>query len=304
MTRAVAVVGASGLLGRRLVAALVARGDRVLAVSRGGRTGLVGVSEVRWDPADGGPPDEVFAGVDAVVNLAGAPIAAGRWTDARKREILSSRVQTTRMLAERIGGPGTPGVLVNASAVGYYGRVRGDLWVDEASPAGDDFLADVGRAWEQATEAAERRGARVVRLRTGLVLSPEGGILPRLVGLSRRLIGGPVGGGRQWMPWIHVDDHLAAMLRAVDDEGLEGPVNAVAPNPVRQREFMAALGRALHRPAFLPTPGAVVRLALGEMATLVLDGQRVRPAALGARGFSFVYPDLDDAVAAALVERR
>lgn len=304
MARTVAVVGATGLIGGALSRALVARGDTVLAVSRGGSAGVEGARDVHWDPADGPPPDEVVSGPDAVVNLAGAPIAGGRWTAARRRLLHDSRVATTRLLAERMGGDGAAGVLVNASAVGYYGGRRDDQELDERAPAGDDFLAVTCVAWERAAEEAFVRGVRVVRMRTGLVLAGDGGILPRLAALTRMLLGGPVGGGRQWMPWIHIDDAVAAFCEAIDHDDLEGPVNAAGPRPVRQREFMRELGTVLGRRVALPAPALPLRLALGEMSTLLLDGQRAVPGVLAARGFTFAHPGLEDALRAALDRAR
>jgi uncharacterized protein (TIGR01777 family) len=300
MARTIAVVGATGLIGRTLSRALVARGDVVIAVSRRGNAGIEGARDVAWNPADGPPPPEVIDGVEAVVNMAGSPIASGRWTAARKRDIRESRVVTTRLLAERVGGGGAPAVLVNSSAVGFYGTGHGDEEVDETTPPGDDFLAQIGVAWERATGPALERGARVVLVRTGLVLDRDEGILPRLAMLSRLMIGGPVGGGDQWMPWIHIDDEVAVLMRALDDPEMSGPVNATAPAPVRQREFMDTLGRVLGRPSFMPTPAFPLRLGMGEMSTLLLDGQRAVPGVLRERGFTFAHPELEPALRAAL----
>lgn len=300
MARTIAVVGATGLIGRALSRALVARGDAVIAVSRRGNARIEGARDVAWNPADGPPPPEVIEGVEAVVNMAGSPIASGRWTAARKRDIRESRVVTTRQLAERVGGGGAPAVLVSSSAVGFYGTRHGDEEVDETTPPGDDFLAQVGVAWERATAPAVERGARVVLVRTGLVLDRDEGILPRLAMLSRLMIGGPVGGGGQWMPWIHIDDEVAVLVRALDDPEMSGPVNATAPEPVRQREFMDTLGRVLGRPSFMPTPAFPLRLGMGEMSTLLLDGQRAVPGVLRERGFTFAYPELEPALRAAL----
>ncbi len=294
----VAVVGASGLIGGAVARALLARGDEVIAVSRSGAAGVPGARDVRWDPAEGPPAPDVTA-VDGVVNLAGTPIGSRRWTAARRRAIHDSRVTTTRALAERVGGEGGAAVLVNGSAVGYYGPA-GDDGLDESAPAGTDFLGDVAAAWERATEPASARGARVVLVRTGLVLAAEGGILPVLARLSRLGIGGPVGGGRQWVPWIHIDDEVAVILRALDDSDLAGPVNAAAPGAVRQREFMATLGRVFGRPAIVPTPAFAVRAAMGEMATLVLDGQRAVPAVLTGAGHAFIHPEFEEALRSAL----
>lgn len=290
MTRVV-VTGASGLLGSRLVAALVARGADVVALSRVERS-VAGSTTVRWDPESSAIPEAVLDGASTIVNLAGEPIGEGRWTAARRRRILESRTTTTRRCVDALGGSG-PGTLVNASAVGYYGGTEEP--VDESSPAGDDFLAGVCARWEGEAVRGEDR-ARVVRLRTGIVLARDGGVLPRLLRVARLGAAGPLGSGRQWTSWIHVEDAVAALLACVDDERLEGPVNAVAPHAVRQRELARALARLVHRPSVLPAPAAVLRLVLGQMADLVLIGQSVEPAALGAVGFEWRFPTLDDAL--------
>ncbi|MGD9572209.1 MAG: TIGR01777 family oxidoreductase [Thermoleophilia bacterium] len=290
----VAVVGASGLIGGAVARALTARGDGVVAVSRGGATGLPGVEEVRWDPAEGPPPPDAVR-VDAVVNLAGAPIAGKRWTARRKRLIRESRVLTTRLLADALAAEGTARVLVNGSAVGYYGPT-GDREVDEAAAPGQDFLADTAVAWEREALRAAAHGVRVVLVRTGIVLSADGGALPPMALPVRFYAGGPVGGGRQWVPWIHIDDEVGIILHALGDDGLSGPVNATAPEPVRQRELVTALAETLRRPAVVPAPAVAVRLALGEMSTLILDGQRALPAVALARGYAFAHDEVDEAL--------
>ena len=290
----VAVVGATGLIGRALCDALMARGDSVSAVSRGGAAGIPGAEDVRWDPALGPPPAEALAGAAAVVNLAGAPMDR-RWTAARKRAIRESRVVTTRLLAGALARQGGPGLLVNASGTGYYGP-RGDEEVDEAAAPGSDFLALTCVAWEREAAGAAEAGVRVVMLRSGVVLAAHGGALPRLARPVRLFAGGPVGGGRQWLPWIHIDDEVGLILHALDHQGVSGPVNAVAPDAVRQREAAEVLGRLLGRPSILPVPAIAVRLAVGEMATLVLDGQRAVPRAALASGYRFRYPELEPAL--------
>ena len=285
-------MGATGLIGRRLVAALTRRGDEAVAVSRRGAA-VDGAESVRWNPAEGPPPAAALEGVDAVVNLAGAPIAGGRWTRARKRAIRASRVETTRLLVDALG-PGGPGTLVNASAVGYYGP-RDDT-VEESAPPGDDFLARTAVAWEGEALRARERGVRVILLRSGIVLAREGGALPRLALLTRLFLGGPLGGGRQWMPWIHIDDEVGLILFALDHEQVAGPLNAAAPAPVRQRDLARALGRVLHRPAVVPAPALAVRLAMGEMATVALDGQRAVPAAALGAGYAFRFEEVEAAL--------
>jgi uncharacterized protein len=291
----VAVVGATGLLGSHLVAALRARGDEVVALSRRS-TDAAGVATTPWDPASEPFPAAVRAGVDAIVNLAGAPLAPGRWSAERRARILDSRVAATRGVVAALA-PGGPRVLVNASAVGYYGEAEAP--VDERAPSGSDFLAEVCVRWEREAAIASDR-ARVVLARTGLVLSGDGGVLPLFARVARLGVLGTLGSGRQWVSWIHVDDEIAALLRCLDDEVLAGPVNLVAPNPVRQSELARAIRQAVHRPATVPVPSFLVRAALGEAASLVLSGQRVVPSVLVASGFHFTHPSLDGALGALL----
>jgi len=290
----VAVVGATGLIGRAVSAALVARGDSVVAVSRGGAAGIAGARDVRWDPAEGPPPAAALDGADAVVNLAGASLGGRRWTARRKREIRLSRVMPTRRLAEALAAGG-PRVLLNASAVGFYGP-RGDEEVAEGTPAGAGFLAETCVAWEREALRAMDAGARVVTLRSGLVLSATGGVLPEMARPVRLFAGGPLGGGRQWLSWIHIDDEVGLILYALDRDDLSGPVNLTAPAPVRQGEFARALGRVLGRPTVVPAPALALRLALGEMATLALEGQRVVPRAALAAGYRFRHAELEPAL--------
>jgi len=290
----VAVVGASGLVGGRLSRALLARGDEVVAISRSGAVDVEGAREVRWDPAAGPPPAAAFAGVDAVVNLAGAPIAGRRWTARRKREVRESRTVTTRLIVDALAAPDAPRVLVNGSGVGYYGPT--DETVDESSPPGSDFLGETCVAWEREALRAREHGARVVMVRSGLILSAEGGILPQVARPVRLFAGGPIGGGRQWMPWIHIDDEIGLLLLALDRDDVSGPLNGSAPEPVRQRDFVRALGRVLGRPTVVPTPAIALRLAMGEMATLALDGQRAVPAAALAAGYTFAHTDVEAAL--------
>jgi uncharacterized protein (TIGR01777 family) len=237
-------------------------------------------------------------GVDAVVNLAGAPVGGGRWTGARKRAIVDSRVETTRQLVEALGGDGVPRILVNASGVDYYRP--SEQPIDESGPPGRGFLAEVCVAWEREALRAEARGVRVVVARTGMVLAPEGGALPQLARVTRLGVMGPLAGGRQWVSWVHVDDHIALLTLALDRDGLSGPINSVSPRPVRQREMARALGRALNRPALIPAPGIAVRLALGEMADLLVDSHRVMPARALRAGHAFRFDALEPALADAL----
>jgi uncharacterized protein (TIGR01777 family) len=296
------VAGGSGLLGTALTTALVDEHHDVTVLTR--RPGLGGgssrVRRVEWIPnGRTGAWASALDGADAVINLAGESIGAGRWTAARKERIQSSRVQATRSLVEAIvAATAPPPVFLSGSAVGYYGPC-GDEVLTEQSPAGADFLAHVCAAWE--AEAARAAGAtvRVVRIRTGLVLDRSGGALPKMLLPFKLGAGGPIGSGRQYWPWIHIDDWVGLVRWAMTTPGLSGPLNVTAPDPKPNAEFARALGRAMHRPALLPTPGFALRIILGEMAEgLLLSGQRAVPAkGLDAR-FSFRYPNLDGALAA------
>lgn len=288
------MVGATGLIGSRLCGALLARGDEVRAVSRGGTAGIDGAQDVRWDPHEGPAPAGVAQGVDAVVNLAGASIGGKRWTASRKRLIRESRTLPTRGVVDALMADGAARVLVNASGADYYGVP--EEATDETAPPGATFLAETGVAWEREARRAEDAGVRVVLLRSGIVLAPEGGALAEMARPVRLFAGGPLGGGDQWLPWIHIDDEVGIILHALDRDDVRGPLNLAAPAPVRQREFVRALGRVLHRPASLPTPAIAVRLALGEMATLALDSRHVVPAAVLASGYEFRWTDVEAAL--------
>ena len=296
----VGVVGATGFVGRSLVAALIARGDEVVAFSRDparARRTLPAGADARALEAI---TPEGVADLDAMVNLAGEPVGAKRWDDAFREAIRESRVRTTRRVVDAIAGATSPPrVLVNASAVGFYGP-RGDEEVTEAAPLGDDFLAGVCRDWEREAERAGAVGAREVRLRIGVVLGDGGGPLERMLLPFKLFVGGPVGDGRQWFPWVHLADVVGATLWALDHDDLRGPVNVTAPEPVRFRDFAEALGRRLHRPSWLPVPAFALRLALGQMAEVVVTGQRAVPAALLASGYAFKFPRVAEAIAAAV----
>jgi hypothetical protein len=289
------LTGATGLIGRALAASLAGAGHEVVALSRrDGPDDLpAGVRAVRGDPARPGPWQEELAGCDACVNLAGEPVAGGRWNPERKRAIRDSRVEATARVAEVIAARG-PTVLVNGSAIGIYGP-RGDEVLDEESAPGDDFLARVCVAWEEAAAPAARR-ARVVRMRTGIVLAREGGALPKLALPFRMLAGGPIGDGAFWQSWIHLDDQVGLLRLALEDPRAEGPLAATAPEPVRNRDLARALGRALRRPSLLPTPVFAVRAAMGEMADVVLASQRVLPRRALALGYRFRFPSLEPAL--------
>jgi uncharacterized protein len=290
------VTGATGLIGRTVCRAPAARGDAVTALSRAPDAPArlpSGVRVVTGDPAAPGAWQDVLAETDACVHLAGEPVADGRWTAARKRRIRESRVESTRRVAEVVRARG-PAVLVSGSAVGFYGS-RGDEVLDEASAAGQGFLADVCREWEAAAEPASGR-ARVVALRTGIVLAADGGALPKLVRPFRAFAGGPLGDGAFFQPWIHLADEVALVLLALDDARASGPLVAAAPEPARNRDVARAIGRVLRRPSALPAPAVAVRLALGEMAEAVLSSQRVVPRKALGLGYRFRFPDLEAAL--------
>ena len=286
----IAVTGASGLIGRHLIGALTDRGDTVVALSRQPST-VARAATARWDPLTEPLPSRALD-TDAIVNLAGAPIARGRLGARHRRRILHSRVLTTRRIANALVGGG-PRTLVSGSAIGYYGLA--DSAVDETAPAGDDFLASVCVAWERETTAASAAGVRVVNLRTGHVLARDGGLLPMLKLPAQLGLSGPLGDGRHWQSWIHIDDEVGLILHALDHADVNGPLNATAPNAVRQRDLASALGRALRRPARIPTPRFALRLALGGMADVALTSQRVTPAVALRTGYQFRFPEIDGA---------
>jgi uncharacterized protein (TIGR01777 family) len=288
----VLVTGASGLIGSALTADLEHGGD---AVRRLTRRLPEGPSEFRWDPAAGDVEPAALEQLDAVVHLAGESVA-GRWSDAKKERIRHSRVDGTRTLAGALAHlEQPPRVLVCASAIGYYGD-RGDELLTEASPPGHDFLADVVKQWEAASEPAEQAGIRVVRLRFGIVLSPAGGALRTMLVPFRLGVGGKLGSGRQWMSWVSIDDVVGAIRHALASDGLAGAFNTVAPNPVTNAEFTKALGRALGRPTLLAVPAPAARLALGEFAQEALKSTRVVPERLTGSGYGFRHTEVDAAL--------
>jgi len=278
------------MVGSALVPFLTTGGHTVRTIGRGSS------SAVRWDPARGQLDPASLDGVDAVVHLAGENVGA-RWTAARRRAIVDSRLQGTRLIAESVAKmTRKPEVLVSASAIGIYGS-RGDEWLDESSALGDDFLAEVGQQWEGATAPAREAGVRVVQLRIGIVLAAGGGALGKMLLPFQFGVGGMLGHGRQWMSWISREDLIGAIHHAIQTPTLAGAVNVVAPAPVTNREFTKTLGRVLHRPTIAPVPAFVLRALFGEMAEgTVLASQRVRPAALEGSGFSFLHPTLEDAL--------
>ena len=300
VARTIGIAGAGGFVGSALAALLAADGRRIVRFVRAPRAG--GPDAIPWDPPGAGPDPAALAPLDAVVNLAGADLAGGRWTATRRRRLEDSRVGATAALARALAAaPPRPRTFVSVSAVGWYGD-RGDEPLDEASPPGRGFLAELAQAWERAAEPAAAAGVRVVQPRLGLVLAPHGGVLARLLPVFRLGAGGPLGAGRQWWSWVTLADALRGLVFALDHPALAGPLNLVAPAPVRQREWATALARALRRPAFLPAPAFALRLLLGrrEADQMLLAGQRVRPARLLAAGFRFDAPELAPALAAML----
>ena len=290
----VTVSGGSGLIGSALVAALRERGDEVTLLGRSDEGGAT-----RWDPLEGPAPAAALSGRDAIVHLAGEPIAQ-RWTPRVREAIRDSRERGTANLVAGIeAAEPRPPVLVSASAVGYYGD-RGDERLTEDSPPGEDQLAQVCVAWQAAAERARTLGVRVCTLRSGVVLDRRGGALAKMLPPFRLGVGGPVAGGRQYVAWIALEDLAGLYLAALDDERYDGPLNATAPAPVRNAELSHALGRALHRPAVAPVPALALRLLYGEMAQIVTASQNAVPARALALGHTFAQPSLDGALAAAL----
>jgi uncharacterized protein len=332
----VTVTGATGLIGRRVVATLQERGDTVTVLSRDperaqaalgapvrsgahvpsgarvdsqaaqGRGASASHADApatttRWDPSGEPAPRSALESADAVVHLAGENVAQ-RWSESAKRAIRESRVLGTRNLVrgiEALAETERPKVLVSGSAIGYYGA-HGDEPIDEETAPGGDFLAQTCAQWEAEADAVKRLGVRVVKVRTGVVLDREGGALGKMLPAFKLGLGGPVASGRQYISWIHTDDVVGIVLAAIDDERWHGAVNATAPEPERNRDFSKALGRALHRPALLPLPGAALRLLYGEMAQVVTEGARVLPAKALVLGYEFRHPQLDEALRAAL----
>jgi uncharacterized protein (TIGR01777 family) len=295
------VSGASGLVGSALVPHLEQAGHEVVRLVRS--SAAAGSGAIQWDPAKNQLDPSAISGADAVVNLNGRSIADGRWNDEVKAELRSSRIDSTETIAEAISAAEMPpGVLVNASAVGFYGD-RGDEVLDEASSAGGDFLAGLCRDWEAAAFAAASDQTRVAAVRLGMVVA-DGGALDRMLLPFKLGFGGPIGSGRQFWPWIGLDDVVGSIQFLIENDTISGPVNLVAPHETRCKEFTRTLGSVLRRPAFMPAPAFAVRAALGEMAdALLLASQRVQPKALVDAGYEFRTPALEDAIRAALGKR-
>jgi uncharacterized protein (TIGR01777 family) len=295
----IAITGSQGLIGSALVPALARAGHRPVRVVRGAPAGP---DEVGWDPAAGSIDAVGLEGIDGVVHLAGAGIGDKRWTDARKRLILDSRVKGTTLLAETVAGlTKRPAVLVSASGVDFYGP-HADEALTEDSAAGTGYLADVCKQWEGATTPAADAGIRVALVRTGPVLSGAGGMLPRLLLPFRMGLGGRIATGEQYMSWIAIDDHVAAILHLVSREDASGPFNLTAPNPVTNGEFTKTLGHVLRRPTRIPTPLLPLKLLYGDelVRELLVTGQRVLPERLAKTGYQFLHPTLEEALRAAV----
>lgn len=296
--------GATGFIGTKLIDEMLRGGHSVHLLTRNPEnipTQLQNkVPSSVWDGHKVGQWAENLNSVDAVINLSGESIAGKRWTPAQKRRIVDSRIQSTRALVAAIKKANIrPKALINASAVGYYGNVpEGD--VKESSPKGEGFLSETCLLWEEEARRAFDLGLRVVTIRTGIVLEKSQGALAKMLLPFRLFIGGPLGSGKQWFPWIHLEDEVRAIRFVLEDPKLQGPVNLTAPNPVRLKEFCKVLGSVLGRPSWAPVPAFVLKIILGEMASLLLEGQRAMPEKLAAAGFKFRYPDLQPALQAIL----
>lgn len=286
------ITGATGLIGRKLCGSLSGDGHKVVALSRSPeKTGGLAADEVlKWEPISGPPPSQALDRIDVVVHLAGEPIADHRWTDEQKKRIRDSRVLSTRNLVEGLrSADSKPSALISGSAIGFYGD-RGDELLEETAAMGRGFMSEVCRDWENEAAVASGLGIRVVQVRTGVVLSTEGGAFKKMLPPFKLGVGGPLGSGKQWFPWIHISDIVGIFRHAIDNGSMKGPVNGVAPEPVTNAEFTKQLGRALHRPAFLPVPEFALRALLGEMADVLFGSQRVVPKAAVEAGYEFQYP--------------
>jgi uncharacterized protein len=303
----IVMTGGTGFIGRSLCASLCQEGHRVTLITRRREDAqrLFGstVTVVEWNGQEAGAWEHCLEDADAVINLAGAPIADGRWTEARKRLLTESRILTTRLLVAGMSRRSSkPRTLVSASGIGYYGA-SDDRMLDESAARGRGFLADLCLAWEEEAIRAEEFGVRVVLLRTGMVLEQDGGALPKMLLPFRLFTGGPIMPGTQWVSWIHRRDHIGLTRWALTTPSVNGPVNAVAPEAVTMSRFCEGLGRVLHRPSWLPVPGFTLSLALGELGTLMTTGQRVSPAKALSGGYVFHYPMLEMALRAIVTKR-
>lgn len=296
----IVIIGGTGTIGRRLVLHLIQGGHVVKVVSRQPYKPASLPAKIifaSWDGKSAAGWGHLVEGADAVVNLAGAGIADAKWSDERKREIRDSRVNAGKAVVEAIAAASVkPKVLIQASAVGYYGAHNNGTVLTEDSSPGSDFLGQTCREWEDSTKAVEAMGVRRVIIRTGVVLDMEGGALPKMVMPFRFLAGGPIGSGAQWFPWIHYYDQVEAIRFLIENEAAAGPVNLTAPNPLRNRDFAKAIGRVMGRPAFAPAPEFVFKAIFGEMSTVLLDGQQALPKRLQEWGYQFKFPTAEAAL--------
>ncbi len=296
----IVITGGTGFIGRALCTTLLQGGHRVTVLTR--QRGQVDhrpefpIQAVEWNARDSGPWEQVLEGADAVINLAGAPIADVRWTDKRKQLLTDSRVLTTRLLVRALSRSSSkPVTFISASGIGYYGA-SDDRRLDEGAMRGQGFLADLCLAWEAEALRAAEVGTRVIILRTGMVLEQDGGALPKMLLPFGLFAGGPIMPGSQWVSWVHRLDHIGLVQWALTTETVSGPINAVAPEPVTMKTFCEVLGRVLHRPSWLPVPRFALNILLGELGTLMTTGQRVIPAKAMAGGYRFQYPTLEQAL--------
>jgi uncharacterized protein len=296
----VIIPGGTGLIGSHLAKSLAGSGHEVILLSRQpekySRTLPKEIQIEKWDGRSAAGWSNLADGADVIINLAGENLAAGRWTEQRKKRILESRVNAGQAVVQAVEqAVQKPHLVIQSSAIGYYGN-RPEDPADENTPPGDDFLARVCQAWEESTQAVESFGVRRVIIRTGVILSTEGGPLPRMLLPMRLFVGGPLGNGKQWLSWIHLDDEIRAIQFLMDHPSALGPYNLNAPQPVRNRELMKILGKVIRRPSFIPAPGFAIRLLFGEMATIVLDGTKVIPEKVQQLGFSFTFNDVESAL--------
>ena len=311
----IAIAGGSGFVGRRLVSHLLAGGHTVSVLTRNPSSTKTSLAKelsgsnrdrltiAAYDPYDPSSWATAIAGCEGIVNLAGESLTEGRWTAQKKDMILRSRAETTRNLVSAIATLAQkPKVLVSASAIGFYGPHDNEV-LDESSPGANDFLADVCKQWEAAAANVVEQGVRLVQIRIGIVLGPDGGALGKMLGFFQMFVGGPIGSGRQWLSWIHQDDLAGAIAYALENDSVSGTINATAPNPVPMSEFSDTLGKVMARPSWFPVPSIALELVLGEAAQIVLTGQRVVPKRTQELGYQFKYPQLKAALRELLVER-
>ncbi|MBM6616468.1 TIGR01777 family oxidoreductase [Bacillus suaedaesalsae] len=293
----IAIAGGTGFVGKALTKSLVQRGDEVLILTRNiPSIKEEGVRYVKW-LGESSTPEYDLNGVDAIINLAGESLNSGRWTEARKERIYNSRIHATREIVRIIGiMKNKPSTLINASAVGYYGISRTDTFTEEIAQHSQDFLGEVVWSWEEEARTVEQFGVRVVFSRFGVILGKDEGALPRIVLPYKLFAGGTVGSGKQWLSWIHVDDVVGMILFAITHDQITGPLNVVSPSPVTMKEFGKSVGKVLRKPHWLPVPGFALKLLLGEMSILVLEGQKVLPKVAEQHGYKFIYSTIDEAL--------